>query len=124
MMKHEEFRKSGVVSVWVGNFRSDTELDEYMNLSREFEDDFGFEIDDRDTPEISVEAAPVPIAKLVDGFSWSDSYGASIANLAKSEGIEKATTMVVFLNFEYQPERAESKPNSQLKFLGTVRFPC
>jgi hypothetical protein len=62
------------------------------------------------------------VGQLVNGFSWSDSYAQSVAKLAMKHGVEKATTMVVFLNFEYQPERAKPNEGAPLKFLGAVRF--
>jgi hypothetical protein len=120
--KQNDFRKGGTVSVWIGDFSSDIELDEYMNLSRKFEQDFGFELNERDMPETSVEPAPAPISELVSGFSWSDSYAKSVVELAVKQGVERATTMVVFLNFEYQPEHAQRKENAPLKFLGAVPF--
>jgi hypothetical protein len=122
MMKQNDFRKGGVVSVWVGDFASDIELDDYLNLSRRFEEDFGFELNERDMPENSVEAAAVPVSKLVDGFSWSKSYALSVVELAKKKGIEQATTMVIFLNMEYDSERTKPKQTAPLKFLGAVRF--
>lgn len=122
MMKHSDFCKGGMVSVWIGNFPSDVDLDDYMNLSRKFEKDFQFELNERDMPETSVESEPVAVSQLVNGFSWSDSYAQSVTELAKRHGIERATTMVVFLNFEYQPERAKPNEGAPLKFLGAVRF--
>jgi Immunity protein 22 len=122
MMKHNDFRKSRMVSVWVGNFSSDLELDDYMNLSRNFERDFGFELNERDMPETSVESEYTPVSKLVDGFSWSDAYAQSVVELATLQKIDQATTLVVFLNFEYQPERAKPKEHAPLKFIGAVPF--
>ncbi len=122
MMKHNDFRKGGMVSVWIGNFTSDIELDEYINLSRKFEEDFQFTLNERDMPETCVECEPVGVDKLVNGFSWSESFAQAIIRLAKMHGIEKATTMVVFLNFAYQPERTRPHEHSPLKFLGAVRF--
>lgn len=122
MMKHNDFQKGGMVSVWIGDFASDIELDDYLNLSRAFESDFGFELNDRDMPETVVNDAPTSIADLVAGFSWSKSYGAEVVSLAKAKGIEKATTMIVFLNFEYQPQQAKPKGTAPLRFLGAVRF--
>jgi hypothetical protein len=122
MIKYNDFSKGGMVSVWVGNFASDIELDDYMNLSRGFEQDFGFELNERAMPETVVKDAPSSIAELVNGFSWSKSYGAAVADLAKRQGIVEATTMIVFLNFEYKPERAMPKETALLKFLGAVRF--
>jgi hypothetical protein len=122
-MRYADFRKAGMVSVWIGNFRSDMELDDYLNLSSGFEEDFGFELKERDMPETSVEPEPVPIVNLVDGFSWSDSYAKAVVRLATDQGVERATSMVVFLNFEYQPERAKPRPSAPLQFLGAVPFP-
>lgn len=122
MMKHNDFRKSGVVSVWLGNFNSDIELDEYLNLSRKFEDDLRFEFNERDMPETVVKSEPVPIAQLVDGFSWGESYATSVVEQARQNGIEFATTMVVFLNFEYLPELAKPKIPAALQFIGASRF--
>ena len=122
MMKHNDFRKGGMVSVWIGNFPSDIELDDYMNLGRKFEEDFQFELNDRDMPETSVESEPVAVSQLVNGFSWSDSYAEAVVELAKRHGIERATTMVVFLNLEYQPERVKPNQDAPLMFLGAVRF--
>ena len=121
-MKHNDFRKGGMVSVWVGDFNSDIELEDYMNLSRKFEKDFCFELNERDMPETSVEPKPVAVSQLVNGFSWSNSYVESVAELAREHGIEKATTMVVFLNFEYRPERVKPNERAPLKFLGAVPF--
>ena len=122
LMNHNDFRKGGMVSVWIDDFGSDVELDDYMNLSRIFEQDFGFELNERDTPETVVKDAPLTIAQLVNGFSWSDSYAASVVEFAEKQGIAKATTMVVFLNFVYEPERATPKEGAPLRFLGAMRF--
>ena len=122
MLKHNDFRKAGMVSVWVGDFATDMDLDDYVNLSRTFEPDFGFELNDRDMPETVVKDAPVSISELVAGFSWSKSYAAEVVNLAKAQGISKATTMLVFLNFEYRPEQVKPKETVPLRFLGAVRF--
>lgn len=110
------------MSVWVGNFGSDIELDDYMDLSRKFEQDFGFELNERNPPETLVKEVPASIPELVNGFSWSKKYAVSVVELAEKRGIEKATTMIIFLNFEYQPERAKPNKAAPLKFLGTVRF--
>jgi immunity protein 22 of polymorphic toxin system len=111
-----------MVSVWIGNFASNAELDDYLNLSRNFEHDFGFELNERDMPEVSVKPEPMPMRHLVSGFSWSDSYAQNVIALAQSQGIERATTMVVFFNFQYQPERAKPEKGAPLKFLGAVPF--
>jgi hypothetical protein len=122
MMKHDQFRKGGKVSVWIGNLASDIELDDYMNIQRTFEKDFGFEINERDMPETKVEEGSVPIAKLIEGFSWAESYAQSVNEIAQKQGFERATTMIIFINFEYDPDRAKPNPNAPVKFLGVASF--
>lgn len=122
MMKHDDFRKGGMVSVWIGNFSSDDALDDYLNLDRKFEEDFGFELNENDMPETSVESTPLAINKLVEGFSWHEAYAQSIVELAKRQGIEQATTMIVFLNFGYRPELTNPKQDAPLTFMGAVPF--
>ena len=73
----------GMVSIWIGNFSSDDEFDEYMNLSGDFENDFGFKIDDNGIREGSVESCPKPIEQLVKGFSHYESFGLAAAEAAK-----------------------------------------
>ena len=122
MLKHDEFRKGGRVSIWIGHFASDVELDDYLNIQRAFEQDFGFEINENDAPEFKVEEKVTPVLKLIEGFSWSDSYAEEVSQLANENGIEQATTVVVFINFEYKPERVELNPDAPLKFLGVTDF--
>jgi hypothetical protein len=122
MMKQNDFRKAGMVSVWVGNFGSDMQLDDYLDLNRTFEEDFGFELNERDPPETFVNNAPATIPELVNGFSRSDSYAQSVVELASIQAIERATTMIVFFNLEYEPERANPNKSAPLQFLGSVPF--
>ena len=48
-LDHGQFRKGGVLSLFLGGFKSEEELDAY--LSDTFPVDFGFVIDPRDGPE-------------------------------------------------------------------------
>jgi hypothetical protein len=121
-MKHIDFRRGGVISVWVGNFRSDVELDDYLNSNSGFSRDFGFEVLPEDAPETVVEDQRMSIPALVTGFSWSDAYKDAVSELADKEGIKSATTMIVFFNFEYDPSFAALKAASPLRFLGSVPF--
>jgi hypothetical protein len=122
MIPYERFRTGGKVSVWIGNFSSDLELDDYLNLSRGFEKDFNFRLNERDMPESSVESETMPIGRLVDGFSWSKSYAEKVVEAADRKGIKTATTIVVFLNFEYDPNIANPNPRAPLQFLAAVAF--
>jgi hypothetical protein len=119
---HDDFRKGGRVSIWIGNFRSEEELDAYMNLDRQFEKDFDFNLNETDMPEVIVFDSPIPIAKLAEGFSWSDSYKDAAASVARERGITQATTMVMFLNFEFLPDKVRLNPTAPLQFLAAVSF--
>ena len=122
MIKHDQFRRAGKVSVWIGNLASDIELDDYMNVQRAFEKDFGFEINERDMPETKVADGLVPIPKLIEGFSWSASYAQSVNKIDQENGIDKATTMIIFINFEYNPDLAKPSPSAPVMFLGVGIF--
>jgi hypothetical protein len=61
-MRHEDdFSIGGMVSVWIGDFQTDAQFDDYMNLSKEFEKDFGFRINNASIREAAVESAPTAI---------------------------------------------------------------
>ncbi len=130
MTKQNDFRKAGMVSIWIGSIPSEIELDDYMNLSREFERDFQFELHENDMPETTVESEPVPVDQLVNGFSWSSSYADCVTAAAREQGILRATTMVTFFNLEYrcvlpdegEEEHEDEAGGARLKFLGTFRF--
>ena len=122
MEKQQEFKAGGMVSIWVGNFSSDEEFDRYMNLSKEFERDFGFEIHDRSIREAVVEKDPRPIAQLVEGFSDWKSFVSAVAEAAEESGIDLATTMIVFYGVKFDPVKVVIDANAPLKFLGAFPF--
>lgn len=122
MISQSAFEIGGVVSIWVGNFADDVQFDDYMNLSAVFEKDFGFTIDDRGVREAVVESAPKPIAELVQGFSSWESFAPAVAKAARSAGVERATTMIIFYCVEFVPSRVRVNPNAPLKFIGAFPF--
>jgi hypothetical protein len=122
MKEQAEFSIGGMVSVWIGNFKTDAEFDDYMNLSKDFEKDFGFRIENRSIREAAVEERAKRIQELVIGFSNWKSFASPLVEAARAAGIEKATTMIVFycLNFVPDPERTNA--DAPLKFLGGFPF--
>jgi hypothetical protein len=116
------FGNPRTVSVWIGDFRTAEELDEYLCLSQEFERDFGFSLSDRNMPETTVESQPTSIEKMVSGFSWSESFRDAVAEAARWGGVSAATTMLVFHNFEYDPALVKVAANPRLRFLGAFPF--
>lgn len=116
------FRRSGRVSVWIGDLKTPDQLDEYMNLTASFENDFGFALDERDVREAAVEPCPTPIPQLVDGFSACDSFAEDVVKAAEAAGIERATTMLICYAFEFDPSKVEVNPTALLQFLGSFSF--
>jgi hypothetical protein len=122
-MRHQsEFAAAGTVSVWIGNFETDAEFDDYMNLSREFETDFGFRIDDRAIREAVVERAPKSVGELVEGFSNWRSFGPEVVGAAKHAGVDRATTMIVFYTVCFDPAKVKISPGARLRFIGAFPF--
>jgi hypothetical protein len=122
-MRHQdEFTAAGTVSVWVGDFQTDAQFDDYMNLSREFETDFGFRINDRGIREAVVESTPKPVGELVEGFSNWKSFGPAVAAAAKHAGVDHATTMIVFYTVRFDPTKVKINPNARLHFIGAFPF--
>ncbi len=87
MISQSEFEIGGMVSIWVGDFADDIHFDDYMNLSAEFEKDFGFTINDRAIREVVVEIAPKSVDELVQGFSSWESFTPAVAMAAKKLGL-------------------------------------
>jgi hypothetical protein len=116
------FWKTGRVSVWVGDIKSDDELDDYLNSDQGFEQHFDVILDGGDCRESKVESISTPISKLVDGFSSCHSFAQDVIDAAKKAGIEEATTMLVWYACEYEPPIEQMNLKSPLKFLGVFQF--
>ena len=122
MIDQSDFEIGGMVSVWVGNFADDVQFDDYMNLSKQFEKDFGFTIDDRGVREAVVESSPKAIDELAKGFSHWESFAPAVAEAARGAGVERATTMIVFYCVWFAPAKVRIRPNAPLKFIGAFPF--
>lgn len=122
-MRHQdELAAPGTVSVWIGDFQTEAQFDDYMNLSRHFESDFGFRINDRGIREGVVEPEAKPISELVRGFSSWQSFCPAVVEAAKNSGVERATTMIVFYTVRFDPSKVRTNPNAPLRFIGAFPF--
>jgi len=122
MIPYATFQRSHRVSIWIGDFTTAAELDEYLCLSHHFEQDFGFTLSDRNMPETTVESHPRSIAELVAGFSWSESFRDAAVAAAHRAGVTSATTMVLFHHFDFDPSQVAVAPSAPLRFIGSVPF--
>ena len=122
MKTQKDFEANGMVSVWIGDFSTDVQFDRYMNLTKEFEKDFGFTVDNGSIREGVVENSPRPIAQLVEGFSRWKHFVFAVAESAEKMGICQATTMIVFYGVNYNPLMGAINSHAPLKFVGAFRF--
>jgi hypothetical protein len=122
MRDQNDYAMNGMVSVWIGNFKTDADFDVYMNLRKDFETDFGFKIDNSSVREAGVESIPVPIQDLARGFSYWETFAPAVVQAAREEGIESATTMIVFYCVNFVLETENTSQNAPLKFLGAFSF--
>jgi len=117
---YEDFIKPGFVSVWIGDFHSEDDLDDHLN--EHFLAEFGFEIPPQAPCEIGVHLEPVEIGKLVQGFSRSKTFDAKVVDAARNGGINTASSMFIIYNFKYEPG-CQRVANPRVKFIGAVPFP-
>lgn len=122
MREFKDLEAGGFVSVWIGDGTDPAQLDDYLNLSRQFETDFGFPLSGRNMPETATAAAPTPIAELIRGFSWCERYQDAIVEEARKQGIQKAASVVIFFNFRYEPGTRQDEKIRLLRFLCAVAF--
>lgn len=122
LIDQDDITVKGHIAVWVGGFTDELQADDYLNLDRGFERDFGFRIADRRGPEMTVTAQPVPIRELVEGFScWRD-YADAVIAAAETMGITSASTMLVFQWMEFDPKRFSGSLDAPLRFIGNFDF--
>jgi Immunity protein 22 len=117
---HKQFRVGGVVSLWLGNFESEDMLDIY--LDEQFENDFGFKIYPPDGPEADIEDEAVDICTLLNGYSRSASFVDVAVTAALAKGWNRATTAVVFYNFQYDVVFISPNIDAPITFIGVLPY--
>ncbi len=120
LKQFSDFQTTGMVSIWVGDFRTEDELDDY--LKSQFESDFGFEIYDRAVQEIGVEPQPVSIERLVAPFSRSQTFASAVVVAAQKIGRTSATAMFIIYFFAFDPSQVAVTSQAPLTFVGAVPF--
>lgn len=89
---HADLRANATVSVWLGDFRSEAALDDYIR--GHFADDFGFEYEPGASPEACAQPEPVSIAELLNGFSQWRRFVDHAVVQAASAGLSEASAAV------------------------------
>jgi hypothetical protein len=119
MRTHAAFRRSGVLSLFLGDLRSDAQADKY--LRKRFATDFGFAINPADGPEVFCRETPAAVRELLEGFSCATSFIDLAAKGAADVGWPKANCAVVFYNFAFEATTPH-EAGRPLTFIGVFHF--
>jgi hypothetical protein len=120
IINFEDFIAPGFVSVWVGDFRSEDNFDDY--LIDQFAAEFGFEVPAQAIREMGTEPQPVDLGHLVQGFSRSETFDLKVVAAARTRGVTMASSMFIIYNFKYDSSHQRVSIPC-LKFIGAVPFP-
>jgi len=119
-VQHSELRAPATVSVWLGDFRTEGELDDY--LREDFSLHFGFAYEAPAGPEACAHPGePISVSELLLGFSQSRRFIDRAVEVALQHGRSVANAAVVFYATRYDPGLAtvESAP---LLFIGAIEL--
>jgi hypothetical protein len=121
MKDQEDFRSGLYVSVWIGEHRTETELDDYLSSGR-FSQEWRFRLSETDLPEICAEPSRKSVAELVCGFSCCEQFQEDLLAAAKAQGIDGGHSMVVFHFLAYTPQGLPVASRPEMRFLGNFWF--
>ncbi|RDW16451.1 hypothetical protein CWR48_16325 [Oceanobacillus arenosus] len=118
------------VSIWIGNFESKEELENYTNIeytddgdsiSSIFERDFNLEYYDRDLVEKKwISPSTNNVKELLKGFSYSNQF---FEQYDTSNYKEESNVAILIYNMEYDANKTKIKyKNSELKFIGVAHY--
>lgn len=126
------FAKAGTVSIWVGEFASRAEFDNYLEETidgdsdadapiNRFAGDIGVGFYDHDSQEAEFKGESLPIKDLLTGFWFADSYLENAAAAAALVGIERANAAVLLFDFDFN-RNLQANSASPLGFVGAFEF--
>jgi len=120
----------GSVAIWLGTFKTEEELFQYMKIHYEYDDersidsqfekDFGLEYYDRDLVEFSRNANEENTLKdLLEGASYLESFIESVEDDAPVEH----NVIIRIYDYEYTGERAAAKwEGNSLPFFQNIEY--
>ena len=118
MTDQYEISEGHVIAIWLGDFTSYDDLDDYIQHS--FSNDFGFILNERKLPEISEpDGQEIPVRDLLTGFSFWKDWIEDAVRLCQETGWTSAKGAAVFYHLRYRPELCLN-PNARLKFAANV----
>ena len=119
------------VSIWIGNFATKLDLDEFINLKYDdegevvpslFYDQYNIDIDDIDDYLIEKEVFETSFTNLFDMLKWA-SYDNVIINNLKQKGInpniEPNNTLILIYNYQFDSNILRT---INTEFIATVKY--
>jgi len=120
MKKQDDIATKKSIAIWLGDLTDSDALDDYLNLGRQFESDFGFTINDRAAPEVSTPDGRVhDVSALLDGFSFCEDWLDDAVRLCREAGKTTARVAVVFYHLRYPSELCNNS-SAPLRFICNV----
>lgn len=126
-----ELEGKGYVSIWVGNFNSFEEFDEYMvekigedddasTPINRFSADIGFGFYDHDFQEADFFGEKMSVRELLAPFSNADSFLENAAQAADKLQIEQANSAILLFDYNYDEKKMSAL--APIKFVGSFPY--
>jgi hypothetical protein len=113
-----DLRARAIVSIWLGDFRTEAELNAYLH--RDFSADFGFIYSPPEGPEgFAHPGEPIPVRELLMRFSQGARFADRAVASAAQHGRTVANAAVVFYAVRYDASLARTQ-SAPLQFIGAI----
>lgn len=122
----KSFRKDDYVSVWLGNFDSETELNNYLEESyngdtiSKFADQYKLNYYDHDFLEMKFLIDKRNIRELLEPLSYSKNFIEYVIKDSLSSNLKQVNTAILLYNFQYDMEVPIK--NSELSFINHYKY--
>jgi len=112
------FRRVGAISLWVGRFKSEEELEIYID-GGDFERDVGYSITRGLEPFHAFAASR---DALFAGYGFDPKTERRLQKALDELGVD-ANAALLESDFRFEPERVRGRSRARLQFLGSFRRP-
>ena len=131
-----DFAMPGVVSIWLGNFTQDCQLDCYFFEGETFEHHYEFSLSATPQDPVFTESLDLPyqedgdeydVRSIFELFSWSQQWIEAAVAAATKKGWSKASFTMLMFNLKYDPARygltlPKIEVTPRLDFIGSFAY--
>jgi len=110
------FRRAGMISLWVGRFDSESDLEMYID-GGDFERDAGYTITRGLEPFPAFADGP---GDPFTGYGFATALLRRVSTALEDSGL-RANSAVLQMHFRYEPARVRTRSKAKLSFLGSYR---